>query len=236
MAHRERMSEEHERKEAMTENLKSAPGGEWIDALEIGALGPADAGVAVDLLSRGMRDNPLHVAVFGEDPERRQRRLRRVFAGAFDSMGWQTNMLAARDADGTILGLCGAMPPGGCQLELGQQLRLMPRMFANGPDVALRTLRWLGAWGKRDPEGRHWHLGPVAVDAHLQGRGVGSRLMEVFCARVDAAGDDAYLETDKPANVSFYERFGFEVVGEQEVLGVPNWFMSRTARVKGASG
>jgi hypothetical protein len=26
----------------MTENLKSTPGGEWLDGLEIGALGPAD--------------------------------------------------------------------------------------------------------------------------------------------------------------------------------------------------
>jgi ribosomal protein S18 acetylase RimI-like enzyme len=44
---------------------------------------------------------------------------------------------------------------------------------------------------------------------------------------MDAAGEDAYLETDKPENVRFYERFGFEVVGEQEVIGVPNWYMAR---------
>jgi predicted N-acetyltransferase YhbS len=67
----------------------------------------------------------------------------------------------------------------------------------------------------------------VAVDEGLQRMGVGSRLMEVYCAQVDASGEDAYLETDKPGNVSFYERFGFELVGEQEVLGVPNWFMTR---------
>ena len=54
----------------------------------------------------------------------------------------------------------------------------------------------MGTWAKHDPEEPHWHLGPVAVDAHL--------------------------ETDRPENVSFYERFGFEIVGEQEVLGVPN--------------
>jgi ribosomal protein S18 acetylase RimI-like enzyme len=218
----------------MTENLKSAPGS-WIDALEIGALGPADAGAALDLLSRGMRDNPVHVAVFGEDPERRRRRIRHVFEGAFDAMSWRTNMLAARDADGAIVGSCGAQPPGGCQLGLGKQLRLMPRMLANGPRVALRTVRWLGVWGKHDPKERHWHLGPVAVDAHLQGRGVGSKLMEVFRAQMDAVGEAAYLETDKPENVRFYERFGFEVVGEQEVLGVPNWFMNRPAKPQGTS-
>jgi predicted N-acetyltransferase YhbS len=59
--------------------------------------------------------------------------------------------------------------------------------------------------------------------------GIGSKLMRVFSARVDAAGEDVYLETDKPTNVPFYERFGFEVVSEQEVLGVPNWFMLRRA-------
>jgi hypothetical protein len=40
----------------------------------------------------------------------------------------------------------------------------------------------------------------------------------------DAAGGVAYLETDKAINVGFYERFGFAVIGEQEVLGVPNCF------------
>src|SRR3712207_6397451 len=100
------------------EELKPASGGEWIDELEIGALGAADAGAALDVLSRGRRDNPLHVAVVGEEPEVRRRRIRRVFEGAYDAMGWQTNMLVARDADGTIVGLCGAMPPGGCQMGL----------------------------------------------------------------------------------------------------------------------
>ena len=47
-------------------------------------------------------------------------------------------------------------------------------------------------------------------------------MMQAFCARMDAAGEDAYLGTDKPINVRFYERFGFEVVGEEDVLGVPN--------------
>ena len=70
----------------------------------------------------------------------------------------------------------------------------------------------------------------MAVDAGLQGRGIGSRLLEEYCARVDAAGEAAYLETDKPANVRFYERFGFETVGEQVVLGSPSWFMRRAPR------
>ena len=88
-------------------------------------------------------------------------------------------------------------------------------------------MRWLGVWEKHDPEERHWHLGPLTVDAHLQGRGVGSRLMQVFCAQMYAAREDAYLETDKLENARFYERFGFELISEQEVLGVTNYFMLR---------
>ena len=48
--------------------------------------------------------------------------------------------------------------------------------------------------------------------------------------RLDAAGQVGYLETDKAENVSFYERFGYETLGEQEVIGVPNWFMRREPR------
>ena len=61
----------------------------------------------------------------------------------------------------------------------------------------------------------------------MRGLGIGSRLMEAFAERMDRAGDLAYLETDKPENVTFYQRFGFEVIDEALVLGTPNWFMLR---------
>ena len=67
----------------------------------------------------------------------------------------------------------------------------------------------------------------LRISAHLQGMGIGSALLREFCAKMDASGETAYLETDKPENVRFYERFGFEVIGEEYVLGVPNWFMTR---------
>jgi ribosomal protein S18 acetylase RimI-like enzyme len=200
-----------------------------LGGLEIGALDPSEIEEALGVISRGMRNNPIHVAAFGDAPERRRKSLHRLFGAAFAVMGLQKHMLAARGEDGTILGVMGMMPPGDCLPGPGQRLRMLPSLLRNGPRSAGRTMSWLGAWGKRDPDERHWHLGPVAVDAHLQGMGIGSKLMRVFCAQMDAAGEDAYLETDKEINVRFYERFGFEVVGEQEVIGVPNWFMLRRA-------
>jgi predicted N-acetyltransferase YhbS len=118
-------------------------------------------------------------------------------------------------------------PPGGCLQDMGLKRRVSSE---DGPLVAARIASWLGAWSERDPGRRHWHLGPLAVEIGLQGMGVGSRLMEVSCAQVDASGEEAYLETDTQADLLFYERFGFEVVGEQNVLGIPNWFMQRTRK------
>ncbi len=48
-----------------------------------------------------------------------------------------------------------------------------------------------------------------------------------FSERMDRERALAYLETDKPENVVFYERFGFEVTDETVLLGAQNWFMRR---------
>jgi len=199
--------------------------------LEIEALNPAEMGKAVEVIVRGMRDNPNIVAAFGGDPDVRYRQLLRLFGAmaASEVPGRDRDILVARGRDDSILGVCGMMPPGRCQPGLGRQLRLAPSLLALGPGSAGRTMKWLGAWSGHDPGERHWHLGPVAVDAHLRGRGIGSELMRAFCEKMDASGEVAYLETDKEINVRFYEKFGFEVVGEEEVLGVPNWFMTRWA-------
>lgn len=202
---------------------------EWLDRLEIGALDASEIDEVLGVLARGMRDNPLHIAAFGDDPEIRLRKFRGLMSAAFSVRDF-SHALVARREDGVIVGVCGMMPPGDCVPDLGQRLLLLPTLLQIGPRAAGRVMRWMGVWEKHDPEKRHWHLGPLAVDAYAQGRGVGSRLMQVFCARMDAAREDAYLETDKQINVSFYQRFGFEVVGEEDVLGVPNWFMRRTRR------
>jgi predicted GNAT family N-acyltransferase len=49
--------------------------------------------------------------------------------------------------------------------------------------------------------------------------------------RCDAERVPAYLESSKPANVPFYERHGFRVVGELAIEhGPPIWRMLREVR------
>jgi ribosomal protein S18 acetylase RimI-like enzyme len=193
-------------------------------------LGPADLPSAVGIVARGMRDNPLHIAALGEDIEVRGERLIRMFTVALPLIYSKGVLLGAFEGD-TLVGIAGMIAPGHCQPTWSEKLSLMPRLMpAVGSGAFARVGRWMSAWAEHDPGQPHWHLGPVAVDAHLQGRGIGCLLMKEYCARLDRLHVAGYLETDKDINVRFYERFGFETVASAPVLNVPNWFMKRRAR------
>ncbi len=75
----------------------------------------------------------------------------------------------------------------------------------------------------------HAHFGPFGVEPELQGCGIGTVVLREYTRRLDEAGENSYLETEKPQNVALYSRFGYEVIAEAEVLGAPNWFMWREA-------
>lgn len=212
-----------------------APRKSTLEDVQVGPLLPSEVQAAAGVLSRGMRDIPTHLAAFGPDPNHRLRYSQTLFGMLTGADEFHEHALAARLEDGTLVGVCGMHPPGECRAPAGQQLRTLARMVLAGPRTTLRTMRWMSIWAKHDPEEPHWHLGPVAVEPRFQGRGIGSRMMSRFCADVDAAGDDAYLETDMAINVHFYERFGFEVTGLAEVLGVQHWFMFRPAGRYGAT-
>jgi GNAT superfamily N-acetyltransferase len=180
---------------------------------------PAAALVA----SRGLRDNPIQVAALGDDADRRVDVMRRLFQRLFVLPGRPT--VGAWDGD-RLLGVAGCADPGSCQPSVLDALKLTPAILHAGTATP-RMLRWLSAWAARDPERPHAHFGPLSVDPALQGRGIGSMLLSDSCRRLDEAGLLAHLETDKPENVRLYERFGYVVTSEADVLGVRNWFMAR---------
>lgn len=175
-----------------------------------------------------MRDNPVHVAAFGPDPEKRARGLRAMFTGLFKVMRSQ-RPICARDGEGRLVGVAGVAPPGTCRPGAWRRLGMFPYLLARGPYVAGRVAGWSSVWARSDLDEPHSHLGPFAVRPELQGRGIGSRLLEAYTGGLDREGAVGYLETDRERNVGLYERFGFEVVGTEEVLGERCWYMRRPA-------
>jgi ribosomal protein S18 acetylase RimI-like enzyme len=192
-------------------------------------LARGELGAAAELLGRGMRDNPLHVAVFGADPSHREAALIRFLRPVVRQIAMKGRVLGAfRDA--TLVGVCAMTLPGRCRATPMEKMRITPAVVMGNPPRVLRSvLSWTSAWAKRDPAEAHWHLGPVAVDRDAQRRGIGGLMLAELCRAIDsdAACRLTYLETDKRENVTFYEKHGFAVTGREELLGVANWYMER---------
>lgn len=201
-----------------------------MNPVSVRELNEADLPAAVGIVARGMRDNPLHIAALGSDANQRGKRLTGMFGVALPLVLSKGVVLGAFEAE-TLVGIAGMMAPGQCQPTSIEKLALAPRIIpALGFDAATRVRSWLDQWARYDLREPHWHLGPVAVDAHLQGTGIGTRLMNDYCSRLDSTHTTGYLETDKASNVKFYEKFGFETVASAAVLETTNWFMKRPAR------
>ena len=101
------------------------------------------------------------------------------------------------------------------------------RALVNGTN-RLTGMRLLDAVDRAHPHEPHWYLAVLGVDPSMQGRGLGRALLEPVLDRCDEQFEPAYLETQKPDNLPFYERFGFRVVGEVSVAGSPTmWRMWR---------
>lgn len=74
------------------------------------------------------------------------------------------------------------------------------------------------AWRPKEP---HWYLPFIGVDPNAQNRGIGRALMSCGVSQCDEGGQVAYLEATNPRNISLYERYGFEVMGEIRVGKAP---------------
>lgn len=134
------------------------------------------------------------------------------------------------------MGVCGMAPPACCRPTVLESFGTFRSVVLGNPAGTLpRLIAWVGEWARRDPAQPHWHLGPVAVDPRLQGHGVGTAMVTAFCSRMDDLSMLSYLETDRYANVRFYQKFGFDVVTEAEVLGAPTWFMSRAGGARASA-
>ena len=200
---------------------------------ELRPLAPHELPAAAVLLAEAMRDNPLHLRVFGADPARREQRLQRFF-GPLMHFVHANGAVYAAVVDGNTVGVFGMIEPGRCRPAWPARLRLAVAFAARQPPAcAWRIGRWLAAWKRNDPPQPHWHLGPLAVRPDWRRRGIGRRMMLHGCQRLDALGATSCLETDLPINVAFYETLGFTVHRHDTVLDVPNWFMSRPPQPPG---
>ena len=130
-----------------------------------------------------------------------------------------------------VIGVAAAVLPGTCiGATAAGELRERPDVDPVDAVGFDRTRHVISVMCDHDPEERHVHVGPVGVEPGSQGLGVGGAMLAAVAERLDHDGEVGWLETDKPENVVFYRRHGFDVDVEERRLGIPIWFMRRTPR------
>jgi ribosomal protein S18 acetylase RimI-like enzyme len=179
------------------------------------------------LVAAVMSATPIHVSVFGGKGRAIVRRQERMFELVLrynpgrSFIAWRGKKL---------VGFYRMVKWPGCQVQPEQASKIAPILGEILREALPRVQEWVGLWTGEDPPVPHWHLGPVAVAKKYQGRGIGSLMLDHFCAQVDREASAAYLETDREANVRLYSRFGFTLRNTTDLFGVPNFFMWRSPR------
>ncbi len=124
-----------------------------------------------------------------------------------------------------------------CLAELGLLWRVVRKV---GPRGFGRFVYWTLRSSRHRPSTPHYYLETLGVDPTMQGRGLGSAMLQHIAAAVDAAGTECLLETANDRNVVLYQRFGFEIRHVERILGAHVRFMQRKpqnlARLGGLQG
>jgi len=178
-------------------------------------LRDTDARAVGWLLAASYGADPAYRAIWPDSAARR-RALRALFtASARDAArcGWA---VLAKDGMGEV-GVALWLPPGSFPLSVVRHTRQTPALaraaaaapgaFPRYAAVATRLARDISAGAGR-PD---WYLRAMGVHPRARRRGVGALLLTPVLARADEEGARCRLHTADPANVPYYERFGFRV-------------------------
>jgi GNAT superfamily N-acetyltransferase len=186
---------------------------------------PGEAERLAALLARAFRDDPFHRWLFPREAD-----LERASARSFAVLIARSLREGAVYTTEACEGAAVWQPPAPALArrarQLGLALVMLPllraRVLVAAKAAPLAALR---------PRAAHWYLAALGTEPARQRRGVGGALLAPVLARCDAEGLPAYLEASRAENVSFYERHGFELVGEFQVAGGPTlWRMQRAPR------
>jgi ribosomal protein S18 acetylase RimI-like enzyme len=206
------------------------------DDIVIEPLGDSEREAAVRVLARAFRDNPLDRAVIRGNRNRRLRSIthtmRLSLSIALDA-GYRT--LRARLGD-EPLGVLVAVPPNAAShppLPPRQLMGHLRGLLGQGIRVSGRWREVYQALEVLHPGEPHWYLSLIGVDSTHQGLGIGTVLLESWLGSIAGDGLPSYLETDREENVRFYERMGFAVRVELQVLETNVWCMRRPSESGG---
>lgn len=194
--------------------------------VDLVAMAKGEEHQAAIALSNAMVSNPIHIAVLQGQGEPERKQIEDMFIEMFQQ---RPGEVFVAKYDNAIVGVLRSYNchEGTDSHEDGTTAREINEAALH--DTASRIAHWYSIWDQHDPLELHRHLGPVGVIPDFQGKGIGSKIMRMFCEQADVKNEAAYLETDRSVNVRFYEKFGFYVIDESDIFDIKNYFMWRPA-------
>lgn len=183
--------------------------------------GEADLEAIGETLARAFEHDPIWGWAFEHaDRERKLAAIRAVFgfcAAAALAYGW---VWVTGEVEAAALWI----PPGLPEMSAADAER-MPALIDEvcGPESAPRVGELMEAFERTHPsQPPHFYLSLLGTHPDHARRGLGMGVLAANLEGIDAAGAPAYLESSNPANVPRYERLGFRVLGEVELVpGIP---------------
>jgi ribosomal protein S18 acetylase RimI-like enzyme len=193
-----------------------------IDSIYITFMELNEINELANALSIAMLNNSLHIAVLKGKGETQRLKIESMFVDLFNH---NPGITYVAKEDRRIVGV---MRMKSC---CGSTVKKRVKENKKEKEIDHRIKIWHQEWAANDPLEQHWHLGPIGVIPSHQDQGIGSMLMNLFCKEVDKCSATAFLETDLDKNVSFYNKFGFEVVSTSNIFGVESRYMAREASI-----
>lgn len=183
---------------------------------------------AVKVLAGAFVDDPISVAVYPKFSIPRRIDALQVDFKAEVRLCMRRGYPILAQEDSVVLGAAVIYAPGGYPFSRVDQWKLLlSSILGNGLYNVRDWMHWLDEVDKHHPAEPHFYLEYIAVEPGYQGMGVGSALLQHLVDKADGMHVGCYLENTNPRNVNLYQRFGFNIIDQEEIIGVPNWFMWR---------
>lgn len=208
----------------MSQNTDSA-------GTKVVTLTPSQAGEAVEVLCDAFFAYPAFTYVIGPAGDAYGSRLREMM-NFFVTARFLKNdlVMGVATEEGEIAGVATTtLPVGGDAPQ--ELLERRDALWQNLGEEALARYAAMGdAFEDFVMDSPHFHLNLIGVRREVAGRGLGRLLLdgvhEASARNETSCG--VTLNTEDPANVSLYERFGYETIGHARVSDeLETWYMFR---------
>ncbi|NJD59455.1 MAG: hypothetical protein C3F13_08980 [Anaerolineales bacterium] len=188
---------------------------------------------AAQVLGRAFMSDPVSLAVYKDlSPERMLQALINDFRAEIRICLHRAYPIQVSEGS-NLLGVAVIYPPGRYPLPRLAQWWLLVQSFVENGFYDIRDwTSWLGKVEHYHPREPHYYLAYIGVHPECQGRGVGSAMLQHLVDKADQDQVGCHLENANPRNLPIYERFGFQISRQIELIGLSTWLMWRSPTEK----